>query len=91
MVNGTYIYTHFIANHRKVQCDICAKSFNTPGALRKHRYTHMEEKSQYKCRTCSKIFPFESQLKSHRHMHRRSHNYISDLQIVGNHLNIQGT
>ena len=67
---------HYIANHRKVKCDICDKSFNTPGALRKHRYTHVEEKSQYRCRTCRKIFPFESQLKSHRHVHRRNHNYI---------------
>ena len=67
---------HYIANHRKVKCDICDKSFNTPGALRKHRYTHIEEKSQYRCRTCSKIFPFKSQLKSHRHVHRRNHNYI---------------
>ena len=67
---------HYIANHRKVKCDICDKSFNTPGALRKHRYTHVEEKSQYRCRTCSKIFPFESQLKSHRHVHHRNRNYI---------------
>ena len=67
---------HYIANHRKVECDICDKSFNTPGALRKHRYTHIEEKSQYRCRTCSKIFPFESQLKSHRHVHRHNRNYI---------------
>ena len=67
---------HYIANHRKVKCDICDRSFNTPGALRKHRYTHIEEKSQYRCRTCSKIFPFESQLKSHRHVHRRNRNYI---------------
>ena len=67
---------HYIANHRKEKCDICDKSFNTPGALRKHRYTHIEEKSQYRCRTCSKIFPFESQLKSHRHVHCRNRNYI---------------
>ena len=67
---------HYIANHRKVECDICDKSFNTPGALRKHRYTHVEEKSQYRCRTCSKIFPFESQLKSHHHVHRHNCNYI---------------
>ena len=67
---------HYIANHRRVKCDICDKSFNTPGALRKHRYTHVEEKSQYRCRTCSKIFPFESQLKSHRNVHRRNRNYI---------------
>ena len=67
---------HYIANHRKVKCDICDRSFNTPGALRKHCYTHIEEKSQYRCRTCSKIFPFGSQLKSHRHVHRRNRNYI---------------
>ena len=67
---------HYIANHHKVEWDICDKSFNTPGALRKHRYTHVEEKSQYRYRTCSKIFPFESQLKSHRHVHRRNRNYI---------------
>ena len=67
---------HYIANHCKVKCDICDKSFNTPGALRKHCYTHVEEKSQYRCRTCSKIFPFESQFKSHRHVHRCNRNYI---------------
>ena len=60
---------HYIANHRKLKCDICDKSFNMPGALRKHRYTHVEENSQYRCRICSKIFPFESQLKSHHHVH----------------------
>ena len=67
---------HFIATHRKVQCDICNKSFNTPAAMCKHRYTHVEEDSQFKCRSCEKLFPFESQLKSHWHMHRRGHNYM---------------
>ena len=67
---------HFIATHRKVQCDICNKSFNTPAAMRKHHYTHMEEDSQFKCRSCEKMFPFESQLKSHRHMHQRGRNYM---------------
>ena len=67
---------HFIDTHRQVNCDICGKGFNTPGSLRKHRYTHVEEDSQYKCRSCDRMFPFESQLKSHRHMHRRSRNYI---------------
>ena len=67
---------HYIANHRKLKCDSCDKRFNTPSALRKHRYTHIEEDSQYRCRTCNKIFPFESQLKSHRHVHRHNCNYI---------------
>ena len=67
---------HFILNHRKVSCDICGKEFSTPGSLRKHRYTHAEEDSQFRCQSCDKIFPFKSQLTSHRHMHRRSRNYI---------------
>ena len=67
---------HFISNHCKVSCDICSKSFSTPGSLRKHQYTHVEEESQLKCRSCDKMFPFESHLKSHRHMHRCSKNYI---------------
>ena len=70
---------HFIETHRQVNCDICGKGFNTPGSLRKHRYSHVEEDSQYKCRSCDKMFPFERQLKSHRHMHRCSRNYICAL------------
>ena len=60
----------------KGYCDICGKGFNTPGSLRKHLYSHMEEDSQFKCRSCDKMFPFENQLKSHRHMHRHNRNYI---------------
>ena len=56
---------HFIETHHQVNCDICGKGFNTPRSLRKHRYSHVEEDSQFKCRSCDKMFPFESQLKSH--------------------------
>ena len=49
---------HFIDTHQQVNCDICGKGFNTPGSLRKHRYTHVEEDSQYKCRSCDRMFPF---------------------------------
>ena len=56
---------HFIETHRQVNCNICGKGFNTPGSLRKHRYSHVEEDSQFKCRSFDKMFPFESQLKSH--------------------------
>ena len=67
---------HYISNHHQVSCDICGKSFSTPGSLRKHRCTHAEERSQFKCCSCDRMFLFESQLKSHCHMHRRSRNYI---------------
>ena len=56
---------HYIENHCQVNCDICGKGFNTPRSLRKHRYSHVEEASQFKCRSCDKMFLFESQLKSH--------------------------
>ena len=67
--------THFIQNHRNVDCDMCGKSFLTPASVRKHQYSHIEESEQFQCRTCDKHFPFESQLKSHRHMHRRTRYY----------------
>ena len=67
--------THFIQNHRNVDCDMCGKSFLTPASLHKHRYSHIEESEQFQCHTCGKRFPFESQLKSHRHMHRRTRYY----------------
>ena len=67
---------HFISNHCQVNCDICGKGFSTPGSLRKHCYSHVEEESQFKCRSCDRMFTFESQLKSHWHMHRRSRTYI---------------
>ena len=67
--------THFIQNHRNVDCDMCGKSFLTPASLRKHRYSHIEESEQFQCRTCDKCSPFESQLKLHRHMHCRIRYY----------------
>ena len=82
---------HYIANHRKLKCDICDKSFNMPGALRKHCYTHVEENSQYRCRTCNKIFPFESQLKSTAMSIVITVITFVLLPIVGNLLNILKT
>ena len=66
---------HYIQNHRNVNCDICGKAFSTPSSLRKHCYSHIDDKEQWQCRTCDKRFLFESQLKSHRHSHRRARYY----------------
>ena len=65
---------HFIQNHRRVKCDMCEEELNTPSSLKKHKYTHCEDK--YTCRSCDREFPFESQLRSHHHSHRRGHSYF---------------
>ena len=59
---------HFISSHRRVKCDMCDEHFNMPSSLKKHKYTHSEDK--YACRSCDREFPFESQLHSHHHSHQ---------------------
>ena len=65
---------HFVQNHRRVKCDMCEEQFNTPSSLKKHKYTHCEDK--YACRSCDHEFPFESQLRSHCHSHHRGCSYF---------------
>ena len=65
---------HFISSQRRVKCDMCDELFNTPSSLKKHKYTHSEDK--YKCRSCNHALPLESQLCSHHHSHRRGRSYF---------------
>ena len=65
---------HVINTHRQVKCDMCDQYFNTPSSLKKHKYTHSDEK--YACRSCDCKFPFESQLHSHHHSHHRGRSYF---------------
>ena len=65
---------HFINTHRQVKCDMCNQYFNTPSSLKKHKYTHSDEK--YACRSCDCEFPFKSQLHSHHHSHHRGRSYF---------------
>ena len=53
---------------------MCDKHFNIPSSLKKHKYTHSENK--YACRSCDREFPFESQLHSHCHSRQRGRSYF---------------
>ena len=59
---------HHINAHGKLFCAVCNEECNTPSALDKHKYVHIERK--FKCADCNESYPFESQLKEHRLKHR---------------------
>ena len=59
---------HFRASHPPVKCDTCEKSFDTPAAMLRHKYTHYEY--MYECDVCSRGFQFASQLKEHKRVHQ---------------------
>ena len=59
---------HHKEKHGKLTCAVCNEVFDTPSALDKHKYKHVEQK--FKCADCGEAYPFESQLKEHRMKHR---------------------
>ena len=59
---------HFRTTHPPVQCDICQKTFDTPAAMVKHKYSHYEYMYEYD--HCGKGFHFESQLREHLRVHQ---------------------
>ena len=59
---------HYQRRHRKVKCNVCGQSFNTPSSRDKHMYTHKSRK-WYPCEHCDKDFPFESMLNDHKGKH----------------------
>ena len=59
---------HHKEAHGKLTCAVCNESFDTPSALDKHKYKHVEQR--FKCTDCNEVYPFESQLKEHRMKHR---------------------
>ena len=60
---------HHKANHDKIDCPICGKTFNTPASLKWHSYAHINLK--YICETCQQGFAFESELTVHKAKHRK--------------------
>ena len=59
---------HHKEAHGKLTCAVCNESFDTPSALDKHKYKHVEQR--FKCTECNEVYPFESQLKEHHMKHR---------------------
>ena len=59
---------HHKSAHGKLFCAVCNEECNTPSALDKHKYVHIERK--FICTDCNESYPFESQLKEHRLKHR---------------------
>ena len=64
---------HHKEAHGKLTCAVCSESFDTPSALDKHKYRHVEQR--FKCTDCDEVYPFESQLKEHRMKHRTKKSY----------------
>ena len=58
---------HHKEAHGKLICAVCNEQFETPSALDKHKYKHMDQK--FTCNDCQESYPFKSQLKDHRMKH----------------------
>lgn len=67
----------FICSQEKPhKCDICPKSFPTPGNLRKHRYSHGNS-SPFKCPICYRIFVKQVNLRNHTRLHHSNIELLS--------------
>ena len=58
---------HFKAEHGRLDCNDCGKSFSSPLSLKKHSYMH--KLCSHFCRYCDKTFPFRSQCDFHENVH----------------------
>ncbi|CAG5129638.1 unnamed protein product, partial [Candidula unifasciata] len=50
------------------KCDLCAKSFPTPGDLRSHMYIH-NGSWPFRCEVCNRGFSKQTNLKNHMLLH----------------------
>ncbi|XP_067256775.1 zinc finger protein 408 [Chanodichthys erythropterus] len=62
-------FPHFIIRERKYKCDECDKSFFQLCHLKKHKFTHQNEKP-YMCTECGKPYSSQESFQAHLLMHR---------------------
>uniref|UniRef100_A0A8C2KZS8 Zinc finger protein 408 n=1 Tax=Cyprinus carpio TaxID=7962 RepID=A0A8C2KZS8_CYPCA len=62
-------FPHFIIRERKYKCDECDKSFFQLCHLKKHRFTHQNQKP-YACTECGKTYSSQESFQAHLLMHR---------------------
>uniref|UniRef100_A0A9J8BDF5 Zinc finger protein 408 n=1 Tax=Cyprinus carpio carpio TaxID=630221 RepID=A0A9J8BDF5_CYPCA len=62
-------FLHFVIRERKYKCDECDKSFFQLCHLKKHRFTHQNQKP-YACTECGKTYSSQESFQAHLLMHR---------------------
>ncbi len=62
-------FSHFVIRERKYKCDECDKSFFQLCHLKKHKFTHQNQKP-YMCSECGKTYSSQESFQAHLLMHR---------------------
>ncbi len=62
-------FPHFVIRERKYKCEECDKSFFQLCHLKKHKFTHQNQKP-YMCTECGKTYSSQESFQAHLLMHR---------------------
>ena len=71
--------------HRYKKCESCGKSFYDAGYLKKHIHTFHEGNKDHKCVSCGRSSAQAGSLKKHIYAIHKGHNWITNVNLVGNH------